>query len=154
MGRESSIFLSSPSLVPALTDIRIDGGTQPRTEFNEDVIAEYAQLLPEGAEFPAITVYFDGAHYWLADGFHRYWAAKRANAELSINVIHGSNRDAILHSVGANAKHGLRRSNQDKRKAVTTLLLDKEWCQWSDCLWHRIEDSIARSPNSAKWDAI
>jgi hypothetical protein len=116
----------------ALAEIRIDGGTQPRTELNEDVIAEYAELLQEGAEFPAITVYFDGANYWLADGFHRYWAAKRANAELSINVIHGSNRDAILHSVGANAKHGLRRSNQDKRKAVKTLLLDEQWCQWSD----------------------
>jgi len=37
-----------------------------------------------------------------------------------------------LHSVGANAKHGLRRSNKDKRKAVTTLLLDEQWCQWSD----------------------
>jgi len=144
------ISLSSPSLAPALTDIRIDGGTQPRTELNEDVIAEYAELLQEGAEFPSITVYFDGANYWLADGFHRYWAAKRANAELSINVIHGSNRDAILHSVGANAKHGLRRSNQDKRKAVKTLLLDEEWCQWSDCLWHRIEDSIARSPVNVK----
>jgi len=151
MGRGSSISLSSPSLAPALTDIRIDRGTQPRTELNEDVIAEYAQLLPEGAEFPAITVYFDGTNYWLADGFHRHWAAKRANAELSINVIHGSNRDAVLHSVGANAKHGLRRSNQDKRKAVKTLLLDEKWCQWSDCLWHRIEDSIARSLSNAKF---
>jgi len=126
--KESEFDTNSPNL----SQIRIDGGTQPRTELNEDVIAEYAQLLPEGAEFPAITVYFDGVNYWLADGFHRYWAAKRANVELSINVIHGSNRDAVLHSVGANAKHGLRRSNQDKRKAVTTLLLDQEWCQWSD----------------------
>ncbi|MDR9404902.1 MAG: hypothetical protein RI580_15855 [Halothece sp. Uz-M2-17] len=41
-------------------------------------------------------------------------------------------RDAILHSVGANATHGLRRSNQDKRKAVVTLLQDNEWSQWSD----------------------
>jgi predicted transcriptional regulator len=116
----------------ALAEIRIDGGTQPRTELNEDVIAEYAELLQEGAEFPAITVYFDGANYWLADGFHRYWAAKRVNAELNINVIDGSKRDAILHSVGANANHGLRRSNEDKRKAVTTLLQDEEWRQWSD----------------------
>jgi len=145
--KESEFDTNSPSL----SEIRIDGGTQPRTELNEDVIAEYAELLKEGAEFPAITVYFDGANYWLADGFHRYWAAKRANAELNINVIHGSNRDAILHSVGANAKHGLRRSNQDKRKAVTTLLLDEEWYQWSDCLWHRIEDSIVRSPSNVKF---
>jgi len=115
-----------------LAEIRIDGGTQPRTELNQAVIAEYGELLAQGVPFPAITVYFDGVNYWLADGFHRYWAAKQANTELAVNVIQGSQRDAILHSVGANANHGLRRSNEDKRKAVTTLLLDEEWCQWSD----------------------
>jgi len=115
-----------------LGEIRIDGGTQPRTELNEAVIAEYAELLSQGVPFPAITVYFDGVNYWLADGFHRYWAAQQTDTELAVNVIQGSQRDAILHSVGANANHGLRRSNEDKRKAVTTLLLDEEWCQWSD----------------------
>ena len=63
---------------------------------------------------------------------HRYWAAYEAKVELEISVINGTQRDAILHSVGANANHGLRRSNQDKRKAVTTLLQDNEWSQWSD----------------------
>ena len=32
-----------------------------------------------------------------------------------------------LHSVGANATHGLRRSNADKRRAVVLLLEDEEW---------------------------
>ena len=44
----------------------------------------------------------------------------------------GTRRDAILHASGANADHGLRRSNADKRKAVLTLLEDDEWSQWSD----------------------
>jgi len=126
------ISLSSPSLIPKLSDLRLDGGTQPRIELNPEVIAEYAELLRNDIKFPPITVYFDGVNYWLADGFHRYWAAKQANTELAVHVIQGSQRDAILHSVGANANHGLRRSNEDKRKAVTTLLLDEEWCQWSD----------------------
>src|SRR5690606_22774478 len=39
---------------------------------------------------------------------------------------------AVLYAVGANAQHGLRRSKADKRRAVETLLLDSEWCQWSD----------------------
>lgn len=121
-----------PSLPPVLSEIRLDGGTQPRTELNQAIIAEYAELLAQGVQFPAITVYFDGVNYWLADGFHRYWGAKQADTELAVHVIQGSQRDAILHSVGANANHGLRRSNEDKRKAVTTLLLDEEWCQWSD----------------------
>lgn len=36
----------------------------------------------------------------------------------------GGLRDAILHSVGANATHGLRRTNADKRRAVAILLED------------------------------
>ena len=38
----------------------------------------------------------------------------------------------MLHSVGANTEHGLRRTNADKRRAVETLLRDEEWSQWSD----------------------
>ena len=120
------------SLSVTLAEIRIDGGTQPRMELNQAVIAEYGELLEQGIQFPAITVYFDGVSYWLADGFHRYWAAQQANTELPINIIRGGQRDAILHSVGVNANHGLRRSNADKRKAVTTLLQDEEWSRWSN----------------------
>lgn len=38
----------------------------------------------------------------------------------------------MLYSVGANAAHGLRRTNVDKHKAVMTLLQDEEWSQWSN----------------------
>jgi hypothetical protein len=38
--------------------------------------------------------------------------------------------DAVLFSVGANATHGLRRSNEDKRRAVKTLLAVAEWAAW------------------------
>jgi transposase-like protein len=44
----------------------------------------------------------------------------------------GPRRDAIVHAAGANADHGLRRTNADKRRAVETLLRDGEWSQWSD----------------------
>jgi len=37
-----------------------------------------------------------------------------------------------MHAVGANATHGKRRSNDDKHKAVETLLKDEEWAKWSD----------------------
>src|SRR5690606_19453784 len=40
--------------------------------------------------------------------------------------------DAILHSVGANATHGLPRSNAAKRRAVELLLRDEEWSKRSD----------------------
>jgi len=41
-------------------------------------------------------------------------------------------RDAVLFSVSANANHGFRRTNEDKRSAVKTLLLDEEWSKWSN----------------------
>lgn len=112
--------------------IRIDGGTQPRAEINEAMVKEYAEAMEEGTELPPAIVFYDGSNNWLADGFHRYHAAALLKRRLSCEVRPGTRRDAILHSVGANATHGLRRTNADKRKAVETLLQDEEWKSWSD----------------------
>lgn len=116
-----------------LSDIRIDGGTQARAELNEAAVADYAEALAEGATFPPVTVFFDGSSYWLADGFHRFHAHRKAKTEeISADVRPGTVRDAKLFSAGANGIHGLRRSNEDKRRAVMMLLVDEEWSQWSD----------------------
>ena len=116
-----------------LDQIRIDGGTQPRVAIDEQVVAEYAELLAGGVTLPPVTVFFDGTAYWLADGFHRYWANKRIQCDyVFADVLQGTQRDAVLFSVGANAGHGLRRTNADKRKAVLTVLNDAEWSQWSN----------------------
>lgn len=116
-----------------LTDLRIDGGTQPRVSTNEAAIAEYVEFIRGGGDLPAITVFDDGVDKWLADGFHRLHAYRTAGAAtIECNIIAGTKRDAILFSVGANAAHGLRRTNDDKRKAVQTLLNDSEWAAWAD----------------------
>lgn len=113
--------------------VRIDGGTQPRAQINLDVVNDYAEALTAGVSFPAPVVFHDGADYWLADGFHRYHANKKIGAvSLDVEVQQGTVRDAILYSLGANQAHGLRRSNEDKRKAVTTMLQDEEWAKWSN----------------------
>jgi len=122
-----------------LDQIRIDGGTQPRAAINEQVVADYADDYGNGVDLPPVTVFFDGTAYWLADGFHRYWANKRINCEHVFAEVHeGTQRDAILYSVGANASHGLRRTNADKRKAVLTMLTntqvshDEDGKPWTD----------------------
>lgn len=76
---------------------------------------------------------YDGNDYWLWDGFHRLDAHKKAGCtSIRANVKQGTRRDAVLASVGANNNHGLRRTNDDKRRAVITLLNDAEWVKWSD----------------------
>jgi hypothetical protein len=128
-----------------LKQVRIDGGTQPRVEINQDVVADYAEQLQNGAEFPPVTVFFDGVVYWLADGFHRYHSHRQAGRDaINADVREGSLRDAILYSVGANSEHGLRRTNDDKRKAVETMLTnevvskDENGKPWSNCAIARL----------------
>ncbi|MGR1582454.1 hypothetical protein ACSSNL_13430 [Thalassobius sp. S69A] len=114
--------------------IRLDGGTQSRAEIHEVTVAEYAEAMADpDTVFPPITVYFDGKDYWLADGFYRVAAWERiGRTEIPAEIRQGDRRRAILHSCAANAVHGLRRTNADKRRAVMTLLEDEEWSQWSD----------------------
>ena len=116
-----------------LADIRTDGGTQPRAQIDWPTVAEYRLALQGGAVFPPVIVYHDGEAYWLADGFHRLAAAAANEDEgIEVDIRQGTQRDAVLYSVGANSSHGLRRTNADKRRAVLRLLEDEEWRQWSD----------------------
>lgn len=116
-----------------LVDIRLDGGTQSRAALSESQVAEYTDLYLSGIIFPELVVFHDGANHWLADGFHRWHGATKAGlAHVECDVRQGGQRDAILYSVGANDKHGLRRTNADKRRAVEMLLRDEEWGARSD----------------------
>mgnify|MGYP000931512482 FL=1 len=116
-----------------IDNICTDGGTQSRAQMNWLTVTDYAAEMAEGATFPPVVVFHDGAVYWLADGFHRIEAAKRLGlVDIDADVRAGSQRDALLYSVGANAKHGLRRRDEDKAFAVKLLLSDNEWRYWSD----------------------
>ena len=44
----------------------------------------------------------------------------------------GGQRDAKLYSAGANADHGLPRTQACKRNSILALLTDPEWRGWSD----------------------
>lgn len=115
-----------------INNIIIDKGTQSRAQISEETVSDYAEAMQAGDQFPPITVFFDGVDYYLADGFHRLHAAQRlGKASIQAEVRTGTLRDAILYSLGANDKHGLRRSNADKRKCVRTLLEDFEWGEMS-----------------------
>lgn len=117
-----------------LSSIRLDGGTQVRAKIDQAVLSDYETQIREGSTFPPITVFEDDdGKFWLADGFHRYFAHDMAEAsEITCDVRTGSLRDAIKYGLSANANHGLRRSNEDKRRAVQIALEDPEWTLLSD----------------------
>jgi hypothetical protein len=120
-------------LTTALTEVRLDGGTQARVTLDEDAIAEYAEAYRQGHDMPPIVVFDDGGSLWLADGFHRYYGALRAQrATLKMDVREGTQRDAIIFAAAANHAHGLRRTNADKRRAVEMLLADAKCSQFAD----------------------
>ena len=116
-----------------IDDITIDDRCQPREALDHHTVVEYADDMREGATFAPVTVFTDGKSYWLADGFHRVAAARLASLDtIATEVKAGTLRDAILYAAGANGAHGLRRTNEDKRRAVSRLLDDAEWSTWSD----------------------
>lgn len=116
-----------------LKDIRTDGGTQARKSLDQNIVTTYAEHLREGAIFPSITVFHDGSEYWLADGFHRYFARK-ANGEVEVEceVKQGTKREAQLFSFGVNNDRGLSMSSEDIREIIIRMLKDDEWSKWSD----------------------
>ena len=120
-----------------LKKIRCDGGTQPRTTLYDKVIEEYAEAMREGAAFPPLIVFHDGKNYWLADGFHRLGAAMNLELDtIECDVRQGTLTDAQWFSFSVNQSHGMRRTNDDKARAVKSAL--------RHCKGERSDREIAR----------
>ena len=103
--------------------ITVNEIVQQRVQLDETVIFEYTELIEDGGQFPPLKVFDDGQNLILADGRHRYEAYQLVEIDMvPVEIIKGTERDAILYAVGANADHGLRRTNDDKRYAVKTML--------------------------------
>ena len=111
-----------------LDQIRIDGGTQPRVEIDQAVVDDYAALYEGGTHLPPVIVFYDGATFWLADGFHRFWATQKARRDAILAEVHqGTKRDAQWYSFGANANHGLRRTQADVGHILKRIFSDEKW---------------------------
>lgn len=114
-----------------------EGATQMRG-YDETLVEHYAVAMKNGAVFPPVTVFANGSRYYLADGFHRLGAAKAVKQKTIAAHIHepidteSAQRSAILFAVSANDAHGRNRTQEDKRRAVETLLKDPEWSKWTD----------------------
>jgi hypothetical protein len=116
-----------------LDKIRLDGDTQPRESIIEELVKHYTELVLDGIEMTPVTVFFDGKHYWLGDGFHRYHAHKNAGFnDIEVEVINGTRRKAWIFSLSANGRHGMPRTLKDRRNSVIRALNDVELSGKSD----------------------
>ncbi len=129
----------------SLKSLRLDGGTQPRVATDRELIQTYAQRMRwsdeleqvvdlEGQPFDPIVFYDDGTgSHWLADGFHRVLAAQQlAIPRFQARRMDGDRHAAFVYSLGANATHGKRRTNADKRRAVERALKDETLRKMTD----------------------
>jgi hypothetical protein len=110
-----------------ISKITRDPALMSRVRLDDATIGEYAEVMtrdessgPSTSMFPPvkITRSADGENY-LTDGWHRLAAAEKAGLETFLaEVTQGEKSDALLASAASNDRHGLRRTNDDKRKCV------------------------------------
>ena len=94
---------------------------QTRLLLSAETVEDYADAMRGKAKFPPVTVFADADSdtLWLADGFHRVAAAEATGYKhVKADVRPGTFADALKFALGANANHGLRRSNADKRHTL------------------------------------
>lgn len=107
-----------------LDQIDTHSGTESRP-LHDPVVDEYAAAWKAGANFPPVDLFWDGNRFHVGDGSHRIAGARKAGRKhIPALVREGTRRDALLHSLAANQRHGLRRSPADKRYAVGKALAE------------------------------
>lgn len=131
-----------------LKRLRLDERLQARVRICGETVKDYVEVvkalqarlhagetISDKELFPPILVHRcpdaagEGMFDWVVSGFHRTRAHILANARTIRAYLHqgGTFRDAVLAAVGQNARHGLPRSSEDKRRAVRMIATDPEW---------------------------
>lgn len=107
----------------SLDAIELDASIQCRASIDSAVVGEYAERMAAGDTFPPIDVYGSKSKCWIGDGWHRTLGALQCGSESIAATLHSGGRvDALKHALGANALHGQRRTNADKRRCVEIAL--------------------------------
>ena len=120
----------------SISEIILDDEIMPRDQIDPDYVDELFEDIERGDKLPPPDLFeVEKKQYLAADGYHRLRAAIKAGHKKVDAVVHkGTRRDAMLFSSSANANHGKRRTNEDKRKAVKKLFMDSECWDWTDVL--------------------
>jgi len=122
-----------PTTLP-LDQLIADPAVHPRTRIRQGTIRQYADSYKRGDTLPPLDVFKspDGRHF-LADGFHRYYGARAAgHADIAVELFEGDVREATRYACGANARHGIPRTREDKWFEVAAFLCESDLAGTSD----------------------
>jgi len=106
-----------------------------------EIVAHYAQCYADKKPMPPVVVFYDPElkKFYLADGLHRCAAHEQLKrTAVMANVIEGPYMEALRYALTANANHGVRRSNADKRKCIAQAL--KQWPEVANMQIARLAD--------------
>ena len=107
-----------------IREIVLNQRCQARVEPHPDIVDEYAAAYRSKAKMPPVDVFIvDGAPH-LIDGWHRISGAIKAEATwITCEIVGtGTLEEAVWKALAANQTHGIRRTNEDKRRAVRLAL--------------------------------
>jgi len=104
----------------ALDDIIIDERCQARVEMTQEAVDHYAELERDDVKLPPIEVVDVAGDLVLVDGFHRAEACRKiGKAFVRVRIVGtGDLEFASWTALSKNHAHGVRRTREDKRKAV------------------------------------
>lgn len=106
-----------------LANIDRDQSIQCRAAVSNETVRSYADDMSDGAKFPPVDLYGTKDKAWIGDGWHRIEAGDSLEWKDIPAILHPGGRvDALKHALRANALHGQRRTNADKRKCVQIAL--------------------------------
>ena len=107
-----------------LDRIEMDTSIQCRAAIDTAVVTDYAERMKAGDVFPPVVLFGEAdCRMNIGDGWHRIMAARQNGAvEIEADIRKGGRSDALKHALGANALHGHRRTNADKRRCVEIAL--------------------------------
>ncbi len=156
-----------------IEDIQLDARCQARATIDNDAVADYAAAYERGDELPPVDVFMVAGKPYLINGFHRLTSQIKIGKTFTETTIVGTGTidDAIWHATRANAANGLRRTNEDKRRAARLALESKvgadqssrviaEWIGVSDFLIREVRESVesqlreSRSSSSREVQAL
>lgn len=126
-------------------------GLQMRAGLSRATVAEYVEEMKSHVAFPPLRVIKDETSLFLVDWFHRLAAMKRLGYKTATcEVSEGTFADALRAALGANAAHGLRRTNADKRHALESAWANRSLLFGGEPTHNQLAEACAVSRSSAR----